>query len=152
MSDGFGLTRAQVADRIGVTRSYTTNRLRLLTLASHVQAMVRDGRIRHAMAKTLGGLPGDQQQSLATRAGGNDWLLRQFDREIRKTGQGGNAGDSGKDHETARLEQRLSEHVGSPATIEAKSNGGYKLDVDTPNLDVLEGVLEKLGFNNNRVE
>ena len=38
--------------------------------------------------------------------------------------------------EMAPLEERFSEHVGSPATIEAKANGGYKFDVDTPDLDV----------------
>lgn len=68
-----------------------------------------------------------------------------------KAGQGGDANETGKDHEIARLEQRLSERVGSPVTIEVRSDCGYKLDADTPNLDVLEGILEKPGFDTDRV-
>jgi len=152
MINEFGLTQAQLAQKIGVTRSYTANRLRLLTLAADVQELVREGRIPPAMAKTLAGLAPQQHRPLAHKAVEQGWSSRQLEREINKAGQGGNGSQTEKSRETVWLEERLSEHVGSPVTVETKPNGGYKLNVDTPNLDVFEGILERLGFNTEAVE
>ena len=55
--DEFGLTQAQVAERVGKSRPTVANLLRLLTLPANVQKAVVEGRISGAHARCLVSLP-----------------------------------------------------------------------------------------------
>jgi ParB family transcriptional regulator, chromosome partitioning protein len=55
--DDFGLTQAQVADRVGKSRSAVANAVRLLALPSPVQAALNDGKIHAGHARSLLALP-----------------------------------------------------------------------------------------------
>ncbi len=64
--DGFGLTQAQVAERVGKSRAAVANTLRLLNLPPEVQAALLEGKISEGHARALLSLdnPDMQQQVL----------------------------------------------------------------------------------------
>lgn len=63
--DEFGLTQADVADRVGKARSTVANLVRLLGLPQNIQAAVSDSRISGAHARALLPLPSPESQTAA---------------------------------------------------------------------------------------
>ena len=53
LMDNHGLTQEEVANRIGKSRPYVTNTLRLLQLPEEVTALVREGKLSPGHARTL---------------------------------------------------------------------------------------------------
>jgi len=62
-----GLTQEAVAVKFGRDRSYITNYLRLLRLPNDVQRLVEEGRLSTGHARTVLGLPHEDQQRRAAR-------------------------------------------------------------------------------------
>lgn len=62
-----GLTQEALASRFGRDRSYITNYLRLLRLPDDVQRLVEEGRLSTGHARTVLGLPHQDQQRRAAR-------------------------------------------------------------------------------------
>ena len=62
-----GLTQEAVATKFGRDRSYITNYLRLLRLPNDVQRLVEEGRLSTGHARTVLGLPHEDQQRRAAR-------------------------------------------------------------------------------------
>ncbi|HEV8367384.1 MAG TPA: ParB/RepB/Spo0J family partition protein [Pyrinomonadaceae bacterium] len=62
-----GLTQEAVAIKFGRDRSYITNYLRLLRLPNDVQRLVEEGRLSTGHARTVLGLPHEDQQRRAAR-------------------------------------------------------------------------------------
>lgn len=65
LTDEFGLTHEQVAQRVGKGRSTITNLIRLLELPENIQQAVTDGRISGAHARALLPLPTPEAQTSA---------------------------------------------------------------------------------------
>lgn len=65
LTDDFGLTQQQLADRIGKPRSSVANSLRLLELPEAVKKYVADGKLTDGHAKVLAGL---QDEALIKQA------------------------------------------------------------------------------------
>lgn len=70
-----GLSRAELARRIGKSGAYVTQRLALLRLVPELRALLEDGALTIEQGRRLGDLPGDQQRAIAAsgppyRAGG----------------------------------------------------------------------------------
>lgn len=65
LTDEFGLTHEQVAQRVGKGRSTITNLIRLLELPENIQQAVTDGRISGAHARALLPLPTPEVQTSA---------------------------------------------------------------------------------------
>ena len=59
--DGFGLSREQLALRMGKSRAAVTNTLRLAQLPVSVQELLRDGKLSEGHARTLLSLENEQQ-------------------------------------------------------------------------------------------
>ena len=150
LRDAHGYTQQQVASELGLSRSGVANTLRLLELDPEVQDYIRSGKLHEGTGKALAACPSYQQQTLARNAIRFAWTARRVEGEIRKaerSRRGGVGQESPDDRETRRQAERLSEWIGSPCTIERRSNGGYELRVRAANLDILNGVLEKMGFD-----
>lgn len=60
--DEFGLTHEEIAKRVGKSRPYVSNTLRLLSLPSEIQKGLIDGIIAHTMGRALLGLPTAKEQ------------------------------------------------------------------------------------------
>jgi ParB family chromosome partitioning protein len=83
--DEFGLTQANVADRVGRSRVSVTNTLRLLAAPEPVQAALQSGQITEGHARALLGLPtaADQIAMLETVIE-RDWTVRQTEEGVRR--------------------------------------------------------------------
>lgn len=65
LMDEFGLTQAEVAERVGKGRSTVANLMRLISLPDNIQQAVIDGRISGAHGRALLSLPSPEMQTAA---------------------------------------------------------------------------------------
>src|ERR671920_217773 len=63
LMDGFGLTKDQLARRLGKSRAAVTNTLRLVHLPESIQALLGDGKISEGHARALLGLQNEEQMT-----------------------------------------------------------------------------------------
>ena len=63
LMDGFGLSKDQLARRLGKSRAAVTNTLRLVQLPENIQALLGDGKISEGHARALLGLENEAQMT-----------------------------------------------------------------------------------------
>lgn len=143
--DEFKLTHQEAADAIGRSRAATTNLLRLLNLQKPVQTMVFDGRLEMGHARALLALEGRKQETVAKRVAGRGLSVRQTEdlvnailhpvaRANRKLSA---------DRDVARLEEELSEEVGTTIQIKPGKKGAGKLVVSYSSPEHLDDLLSR---------
>ena len=127
--DEFKLTHQEAAEAIGRSRAATTNLLRLLNLQKPVQAMVFEGRLEMGHARALLALEGRKQETVAGRVAARGLSVRQTEDLVNavlhpadKTKRRQNA-----DRDVARLEEELSEELGTAIRIKPGRKGAGKL-------------------------
>jgi ParB family chromosome partitioning protein len=141
----FKLTHQEAADAIGRSRTATTNLLRLLNLQKAVQELVFDGKLEMGHARALLALDGRQQENVAKRVADRALSVRQTEQVVndilhpkvkpkRKLKP---------DRDIARLEEELSEELGTTVEIKPGKKGAGKLVVSFSNADHLDDLLSK---------
>jgi ParB family chromosome partitioning protein len=81
----YGMTQAQVAERLGRSRVAVTNRLRLLSLPPHTRALVAQGVLTEGHARALLGCPDPQVlESLAERVASQQLSVRETEELVRR--------------------------------------------------------------------
>lgn len=142
-----GLTHEAIAGRIGKSRVYVTNFLRLRQLAEPVQALLDDGRLNLGHAKILAGLAPRRQIELARTAAARSLSVRSLERAARAADTPApTAPGSGSD--MAELETRLAEHVGNAVRIDYDPDRRRgELRIAFHDLDEFDGLLARLGYN-----
>ncbi len=79
----FGLTHAQVAERIGVERPTVANFVRLTELEEAIQGLISSQRLTLGHGKVLlGCAPGPGRTRLAERAVAESWNIKRLEREV----------------------------------------------------------------------
>jgi ParB family chromosome partitioning protein len=143
--DEFKMTHEQAADAVGRSRSATTNLLRLLKLARPVQDLVMEGALEMGHARALIALEAARQIELARRIAAKGLSVRESESLVQKTLRGA-AGPRRKksDRDLARLEEEVSERLGTTVEIKAARKGRGKLIVHYASLEHLEQLLKKL--------
>jgi ParB family chromosome partitioning protein len=146
LSESFGLRHEDVGARIGKSRSYVTNHLRLLALAPPVQALVDEGRLSLGHAKVLAGLEVGRQLDWANLILREKLSVRAFEQRL--------AGRKPKravrhDGDWQRLARTLSEQLGYPAEFKPGAKGAGELRLRFHSLEELDGLLERLGYREN---
>ena len=146
--DDFFYRHEEVASIVGKSRAKITNSLRLLKLAERVQTLLIDGVLSEGHGKLLSSLDIAEQCFFAEQCRQQAWSVRNLEKEI---AAGGHANIKVKktlaneDANLKRLAERLSLHVGCPVTI-LHNEKQTRLQIDCHNLDVLDGVLDKINF------
>ena len=85
LMDGFGLSKDQLARRLGKSRAAVTNTLRLVHLPENIQALLGDGRISEGHARALLGLENEEQMTeLAQRVGTEKLSVRKTEELVRE--------------------------------------------------------------------
>ncbi len=83
LSQEFGLTQEQVAQRTGKDRSTVTNFLRLLKLPKEIQQMVLEDRLSMGHARAILAMEGaSEQRALAEKTVESGWSVRQVEKVI----------------------------------------------------------------------
>ena len=141
----FKLTHQEAAEAIGRSRTATTNLLRLLNLQKTVQALVFAGKLEMGHARALLALDGRQQESAAKRVADQALSVRQTERLVNailhptaKTRR-----RPGSDRDIARLEEQLSEEIGTRIEIKPGKKGAGKLVVSYSSHDHLDDLLSR---------
>ena len=143
--DEFKMTHEQAADAIGRSRSATTNLLRLLKLPKPVQSMVMDGALEMGHARALLSLDGARQIEAANLVAAKGYSVREAERLVQKLLRGPKTHPTRKpSRDLARLEEELSESLGTQVEIRPGARGRGAIVIRYVNLDHLDALLQKL--------
>lgn len=147
--DEFKLTHEDVARAIGRSRAGVTNLLRLLELAPAVQEFVQDGRIDMGHARALLAVSRPRQVELAHVIAAKGLSVRETERLVQESASAPRAQRSaqavnGLDPDTRRLQEELSEKLGTAVQLRPKTGGRGSIVIDYASLDELEGLLARL--------
>ena len=143
--DEFKLTHQEAAEAIGRSRAATTNLLRLRNLQKPVQALLFDGKIEMGHARALLALEGRRQESVAKRVASRGLSVRQTEELVNAI-----VHPSSKarrrvhtDRDVARLEEELSEEIGTTIQIKPGKKGAGKLVVAYASPEHLDDLLSR---------
>ena len=146
--DDFQFTHQEVADAVGKSRSAVTNTLRLTQLAPPVAEMLVAGDLEMGHARALLTLEVNEQVAVAKQVVARGLNVRQTEELVRAAGK--TAGATGvkpaRDADTRRLEQNLGQTLGQPVQIRHTKKGTGKLVISYSSLDELDGILSKMGY------
>ncbi len=145
LTEEFGMTHEQVAEAVGRSRSATTNLLRLLKLARAVQAMLLEGKLEMGHARALLALEGARQVEVANRVVARGLSVRETEALVARLLRGHGARRVRRpDRDLARLEEDVSERLGTTVRIRAGRKGSGTIVVHFSGLDHLDQLLRKL--------
>ena len=143
--DEFRMTHEQVADAIGRSRSATTNLLRLLKLAKPVQQLLADGTLEMGHARALLALDGARQCEVANRVAARGLSARATEALVARLARGaGTRKRTRTDRDLDRLQEELSERLGTTVEIRTGRRGNGRIVVHYSGLDHLDQLLKKL--------
>jgi len=140
----FKMTHEQAADAVGRSRSATTNLLRLLKLAKPVQEMLLEGALEMGHARALLALDGARQIEAAKRVAAQGLSVRATEALVQQMLRGATARRKKGDRDLARLEEEVSERLGTTVQIRPARKGSGKIVVHYASLEHLEQLLKKL--------
>lgn len=143
LQDEFGLTQQQVAEAVGKSRTTITNLLRLLGLTGEVRMMLEHGDIEMGHAKALLGLNEGAQIQAARMVVARGLSVRQTEAYIRNVQAEAQSSKASVrvDPDLKRLQDDLSEKIGSPVFITHSAKGKGKMTIAYSSLDELDGIL-----------
>jgi ParB family chromosome partitioning protein len=147
LQEEFSLTQAEVAEAVGKSRSTVTNLLRLIQLTDEVKLMLENGDLEMGHGRAMLALRPEQQIQAARMVESKSLSVRQTEALVRKFLE--DVKDKpvegvkiNKDVE--RLEEDLSEKIGSSVSIVYTSKGKGKLTIKYNSLDELDGILKHI--------
>jgi ParB family chromosome partitioning protein len=140
--DNFGLTQAQVAERVGKDRSTVSNTLRLLDLEGEARDLLVEGKLTAGHARALLGLEDDELRGEVAREVVRRGLsVRATERRVRQSradgdsGAGGNGTGSGggggrsRDPVVRRAEQVLERALGTEVRVKLEGEQEGRIDI-----------------------
>ena len=147
--DEFGFKHADIAKKVGKSREYVSNSVRLLMLPNEIQDALSQGKITEGHARPLMMLGDrlDEQMTLFKEIMWKKLTVREAEAigrriaydKIRKKG-------ATLDPETQEMEERLTETLGTRVSIEKRENGG-KILIDFFSNDDLHQILDLIKSN-----
>lgn len=148
LMDKFGRTQQDVADVVGKSRPHIANMLRLLSLSSDIQDMVRDGRLSAGHARAI--LTAPDPMALAQKAIVEGLNVREIERlaqQAKDAKDGPRVHTSspviGKDADTLELERNLSNALGLEVTITDKAGQG-EVKIAYKTLEQLDDIARRI--------
>lgn len=143
--DEFKLTHQEAANAVGRSRPAASNLLRLLQLSNPVQELLLDNKLDMGHARALLPLSQTQQVQLAQVIVQKQLSVRDAERLVQKQlSPGVKTAPQKPDRDLLRLEEELSDNLGTTVNIRATKKGTGKLTIEFSNLEQLEGVLTRL--------
>lgn len=137
------MTHDEIAQKMGKSRPYISNMLRLLSLSSHVQEALKSGTISPGHAKLLISLSKDQQETILALIVNKQLSVRQLENELGFTRKTKTA--SKKINPTI-LEQEdlLHRLTGLPVTIKTTNNSSGYIQFNYQSLDDFDRLIHIL--------
>ena len=158
LCDQFGMTHAQVAERVGVDRTTVTNTIRLTELEPVIAQLVDERKLSAGHARALLAIPaGPVRVEIAERAAREEWSVRRIEGAARSITQSKVSTEDKTSIAPVRsearaavlqdLERQLSQHLGTKVTISADASGERgRLLIEFYGIDHFDGLLNKIGM------
>jgi ParB family transcriptional regulator, chromosome partitioning protein len=146
LSDDYGCTQEQIAERVGKDRATVANALRLLKLPPSVRAMVQEGVLSMGHARALLGLDDAEQiEATARKVRAAALSVRATEDLVRRLRKPPAKPAAPKPASTRDLEQRLTRNLGARVAIQdrGKDRGG-RIVISYGDLDDLDRLLDRL--------
>lgn len=142
LMDRFSYTQETVAEKIGRSRAYVANMVRLLALPEPVLILLNSGELSVGHARALLGLPIDTGSliELARLAVEKGYTVRQMEQIARDQG-GKRKTPKTNSGEYLLLEQKLQDTLGTKARIIKSKNGG-RIEITYYSDEDLERIIE----------
>lgn len=145
LADQFKLSHAQVAKKVGRSREYVSNTLRILQLPQHVLDAIRQGELSEGHGRTLLMLADHPEEldTLFRETLQKKLSVRELERMSRKVAvERVRKKEHVFDPELLEIEKQFTETLGTRVQIERKDFGG-KLVIDYFSPDDLKKILER---------
>ena len=147
LAEQFSLTHQQVANKVGRSREYVANSIRLLNLPEHMRTAVQRGELGEGHARTLLMLTDrpEEQETLFRETLLKKLSVRELERIARKiaTDKVRKPHKSDIDEHLIDLEREFTETLGTRVQI-MKTDFGGKLTIDYFSEDDLDALLKKI--------
>lgn len=142
--DEFSLTHQQVADAVGKSRAAISNLLRLNGLTAEVKQLLEHGDLEMGHARALLSLDGEQQVEAGRIIAAKGLTVRETEKLVKKLSNPSSPSVSAPlDPDVERLQQRLSEQLGSVVKIQQSKQGKGKLVINYTSLAELDQIINK---------
>lgn len=145
------LTQAQVATRLGKSRPYIANYLRLLTLPKKVQKMVQNRELSMGQARTLLGLKDKKQlEALAKQAKDESLTVRQLEKLVAKANETTpkkTKSAAAKSPFIMASENQLGDKFGTQVKINERNKNQGKIEINYLSMQDLNRILELLNIS-----
>jgi len=139
----FDMTHEDVAKKIGKSRSFVSNTLRLLKLPDEIKEAVSDGRVSAGQSRSLVSLSGDEQKRLFDQVINEKLSARDVEDEARKVAVKKHTRVIKKDPILGAKEDRLQELLGTKVSVKKKKEGG-QIIIDFYSPEELDTIIEKI--------
>ena len=142
----FAMTHEGAAEAVGRSRSAVSNLLRLLNLPKSVQDMVLQGTLDMGHARALLPLATAQQLEAAHEITNKGLSVREAEKLVAKLLKPSLPKKSlGPDRDTLRLQEDLSQTLGTKVSIKHDKKGAGQLIIDYDDLAQLDGIIQRIG-------
>lgn len=156
LTERFGITHSQIAERVGVERSTVANLIRLTELETEIAEMIVRGELMGGHGKALLSIPpGEARLNLAREAAAGGWNVRKTELLAQahaiKPENVGTKAPPKKEAEARQavlrdLERQIGHHLGTKVLITTDRTGAKgKLSIEFYSIDHFDGLLRKLG-------
>lgn len=149
LMNDLGLTQQKVAERLGKSRPYIANMLRLLNLPKDISNQVKEGALSSAHGRTLLGIKDvTMMKKISQQAIRENWSVRYLEQVVNELQDGG---QSKKSKATTQIkpkfiqkqERRLKEKFGSKVDISTSKNIG-KITFEFKTKEEFKRLIQKL--------
>lgn len=149
LQKNLGLTQEEVSKRMGKSRPYIANYLRLLTLPSKTKRLLQHGDLSMGQARTLLGLKDkDKIDALAKRVAKEGMPVRKVEALVSEMNAKKPQKKTVKKSAFIRAsENQLSNKFGSSVNISETKKGKGHLSIDFASADELNRILDLLGVD-----
>ena len=136
-----GFTHTEIAEKMGKSRPYITNLVRLLGLPKHILTEVESGKLSQAHARLLIQLSSDKQDTLLHRIQTENLSVRQVEQILQKTKK---ISKKEKDHFVKEEEQTLKKILGLDVHIKLQKKDSGKITISFHNQDEYQQFINSL--------
>ena len=136
-----GFTHTEIAEKMGKSRPYITNLVRLLGLPKHILTEVESGKLSQAHARLLIQLSSDKQDKLLNRIQTENLSVRQVEQILQKTKK---ISKKEKDHFVKEEEQKLKKILGLDVQISLQKKDSGKISISFHNQEEYQQFINSL--------
>ena len=137
-----GFTHTEIAEKMGKSRPYITNLVRLLGLPKHILTEVESGKLSQAHARLLIQLSSDRQDTLLHRIQTENLSVRQVEQILQKTNK--KSSKKEKDHFVKEEEQTLKKILGLEVHIKLQKKDSGKITISFHNQEEYQQFINSL--------